>query len=70
MRIPHFETRQQFDNYLHQLYADKNYYVFFYGLDYFNIMIEKVHKKWVGPYGNDWMIDRTIWEIENLGEIQ
>jgi len=69
IKIPHFNTWRDRDRFLRQLYLEKSYYVFFYGLDKFNQFIENVHKEWVGAeFGNDWVIDRICWEIDNLGE--
>jgi|LakMenEpi03Aug12_release.lakeMendotaPanAssembly.Ray.scaffolds.fasta_scaffold3507135_2 hypothetical protein len=66
MKIPHFDTYHDRDRFLHQLYDNKNYYVFFFGIDYFNKLVEKVHRRWIGPYGNDLYIERTCWEFDNL----
>lgn len=60
-------TQTHRDKLLHELYQNKNFIVFWRGQDYFDQQVQDVLKKYTGEqWGNNWVVDQAIWEMENL----
>lgn len=72
-KVKAISTIEERDQILHDLYREKNFWIFTISQEYFNEQVQNIHREWInglGPkadtWGNNFDIDQAIWELENL----
>ena len=65
-------TPEDRDQLLMDLYKDREFWIFWNGVEYFNQQVQDIHNQWINGYGpnttswgNNLIVEQTCWELDN-----